>query len=69
LGAYLDAAEVEQDGDWALAEKIYGEMLKYLPESSNPVAMNVRSRRTWCRNRRREAERKAMEPAVAPSPE
>ena len=69
LADYRKAGQFEQDGDWAKAEKAYGKMLEYLPDSGGLVAENVRSRRDWCKYRRRKAENEAKEPGVYQSEE
>lgn len=51
LADYRQAGQFAQDGDWVQAEKAYGKMLEYLPDSSNPLARNVRSQRKWCHYR------------------
>ncbi len=56
LADYRKAGQFAQDGDWAQAEKAYGKMLEYLPDSSQPLARNVRRQREWCRYRRHKTE-------------
>ncbi len=63
LADYRKASEFERDGDWERAERTYGKMLEYLPDRANPVAKNVRSRRQWCRDRKRKAEEEDNMPA------
>ncbi len=64
LADYRKAGQLEQDGDWAKAEKAYGKMLEYLPDGGGLVAENVRSRRDWCKYRRQKAENEVEEPGV-----
>lgn len=52
LADYRKVGQLVQEGDWAQAEKACGKMLEYLPDSSHPLARNVRRQREWCRYRR-----------------
>jgi len=49
LAAYRQAGQFEQDGKWDLARKAYGEMMKHMPDSGNPLARNALSHAAWCK--------------------